>query len=171
MRYFLIGFMGSGKTTFGKHLAEYLKIEFYDLDHYIESKTNKKIINIFSLEGEQSFREYETFYLKEIINNHTNAVISTGGGTPCFHNNIQLMLKSGLVIYLKQNPEILVYRILNSKTARPLIDTVDKNKILDWVTKKLAEREHYYNQANIIINVQNITPSVFIEYIKQLGYN
>jgi len=163
--------MGSGKSTLGKHLAHYLKTNFYDLDHYIEQRTQKTIQYIFKEEGEQAFRTYETQYLHEIVKISDHAVISTGGGTPCFNNNIDFMLEKGIVIYLKHNAQTLARRILQSKTARPLIQHFDKNELTLWIEEKILQRELYYNKANLIINANNIHPSMLIQYLKQLGFN
>jgi len=171
MRYFLIGFMGSGKSTLGKQLAHYLNIDFYDLDHYIEQNTQKTIEQIFKKESENAFRTYETQYLHEIVNKTENAVIATGGGTPCYNNNIEYMLENGIVIYLKHNAHTLAQRIIASKTVRPLVQQYHKNELIRWIEEKIMQREPYYSKANLIINASNIHPSLLIQYLKQLGFN
>ncbi|MGQ9846917.1 MAG: shikimate kinase [Bacteroidales bacterium] len=166
MRYFLIGFMGSGKSSLGYQLAKILNIDFFDLDQYIEQSTQKSIQAIFETEGEQPFRNYETKYLNQIISLSDNAVISTGGGTPCFNNNINIMLKNGIVIYLKNNPTTLAKRIFLSKTIRPLVKNMNESELSLWIEEKLKEREVFYNQANLIIEAQNISATQLKNYIE-----
>lgn len=166
MRYFLIGFMGSGKSTIGYRLAKYLNINFFDLDKYIEQHTQKSIQTIFETEGEQNFRKYETKYLKQIISLSDNAVISTGGGTPCFNDNFKIMQNNGIVIYLKHNATTLAKRIFFSKTIRPLVNNLHEDELIIWVTEKLKEREPTYQQANLIIEAQNITANKLASYLK-----
>lgn len=163
--------MGSGKSTLGKQLANYLHFDFYDLDKYVEENTKKSIHSIFENEGEESFRNYETAALKQIIDKSCNAVISTGGGTPCFNDNILIMLEKGTVIYLKQNPKILAYRLANSHIIRPLIKSMNQDKLERWIQNKIIEREKYYNKAHIILNADNIQPPILMSYLKQLGLN
>lgn len=166
MRYFLIGFMGSGKSTLGYRLAQYLNIDFFDLDKYIEQNTQKSIQTIFETEGEHIFRKLETKYLKQIISLSVNAVISTGGGTPCFYDNLKLMQDNGIVIYLKHNATTLAKRIFLSKTIRPLVNNMQEDELIIWVTEKLKERESTYQQANLIIEAQNITANKLACYLK-----
>ncbi len=163
--------MGSGKSTFGKQLANYLHFDFYDLDKYIEDQTQKTINSIFENEGEDAFRNYETDVLKQIINKSCNAVISTGGGTPCFNDNLLLMLQKGTVIYMKQDPKTLAHRIANSHIVRPLTKSLNNEELEHWIQNKIIEREKYYNKAHLIIDAGNIQPQILISYLKQLGLN
>src|SRR5215217_1973749 len=109
---FLIGFMGSGKTFVGKKLAQLLKTTFIDLDEVIEKSEEKTISQIFSQNGEEFFRERESHYLKS-LSERSNVVIATGGGTPCFHDNMKWMNENGITIYLKAKSEILFDRLKN----------------------------------------------------------
>lgn len=161
--------MGSGKSTLGLQLAKYLHIEFYDLDKYIESITKKNINYIFKNEGEIAFRNYEKDALKQIINKTYNAVIATGGGTPCFYDNMMLMIQNGTVIYLKSDPKTLSHRIINSQTERPLIKTLNKNEIELWIKNKIKEREKFYNKAHLIVDANNISTKKLINYLKNIG--
>ncbi|HOU99064.1 MAG TPA: shikimate kinase [Bacteroidales bacterium] len=169
MRYFLIGFMGSGKSTIGNQLARYLNIDFFDLDKYIEKNTRSSIQTIFETEGEEVFRKYESKYLKQIIAASSQSVISTGGGTPCYYDNLQVMQQNGIVIYLKQNTNTLAKRILTSKTKRPLIKNMGEKELLQWIEDKLAERGIYYNQANLIIEAQNINAATLVSYLEHFN--
>ena len=155
MRIFLIGFMGSGKTTIGKQLASKLNCRFVDIDHQIEEKFNLTIAEIFEKFGEQHFRETE----HEMINmmkEVENAVISTGGGSPCFLNNMELMNQSGVTIYLKTNPKALVNRIKGTQNIRPSIKGRTDSQLLEYVKVILKEREPFYLKSKIIINSINL---------------
>ncbi|MFC2097302.1 shikimate kinase [Bacteroidota bacterium] len=151
MQIFLVGFMGCGKTSIGKKLANRLNLHFVDLDNYIEQKTGKKISLIFETQGEETFRKFENKYLKE-LQKKDNILISTGGGTPCFLENMELINNTGISIYLEMNTQSLVQRLMNAKSQRPLIIGKNKKELADYVEKTLAEREQYYKKANIIIN-------------------
>ncbi|MEK6616439.1 MAG: shikimate kinase, partial [Bacteroidota bacterium] len=126
MKIFLIGYMGSGKSTVGKRLAEKLSrkeetnFDFIDFDKHIEKGTGKTITEIFASDGEEKFRMLEYEYLKKLLNKE-NSVISLGGGTPCFHNTIQLINKNGISVYLEMSLNALVARLSKAKNKRPLI--------------------------------------------------
>jgi shikimate kinase len=157
MKIFLIGFMGSGKTTLGKKLARRMEFNFIDLDEYIERKESKKISKIFSSYGEEKFRiiEKENLRLLEILG---ETVISTGGGAPCFHQNMDWMNQNGLTVYLKHDPEDLYSRLKSSRKKRPLISGLTKTKLLEYIKDTLAEREVFYNQAQLIVEAKSIKP-------------
>jgi shikimate kinase len=146
---FLIGFMGSGKTAIGKRLAPILNMQFLDMDAYIEEKQQKKISELFAEKGESGFREIERLCLHEIAN-LDNVIISTGGGAPCYFDNMDVMNASGTTIYLKSDPEVLAERLNFCKQNRPLIKDKSLDELRIYVVDKLAEREKWYNQAQII---------------------
>ncbi len=148
---FLIGFMGSGKSTTGRKLASCLKWSFIDLDKRIEENAGMKIPDIFSQLGESRFREFESVELRK-MSSETRTVISTGGGTPCFGNNLEFMLENGLVIYLRLTPEQLENRLSGSSTIRPLLRNVEKNDLGKYIREKLNEREKWYQQADFTVN-------------------
>jgi shikimate kinase len=148
---YIIGFMGSGKTTAGKELASLLGWSFIDLDSKIEEHTGKTIPDIFSQNGEDYFRTVESGLLKE-FKAGTNTVISTGGGTPCFSDNMDYMLKTGLTLYLKMTPEQLKSRLSESNGERPLIKDLDKKKLKGFIEEKLSEREKWYSQSEITVD-------------------
>jgi len=155
MRIFLIGFMGSGKTSFGKKLAKRLNLSFIDLDQQIEEKYKLSIPFIFEKFGEPVFRDLETSMLGSITEKD-NFVLSCGGGTPCFNSNIDIINNSGISIYLKMNERTLISRLQNSHKKRPLLDNLENEELITEVHKLLQQREGFYNQAKHIINGINI---------------
>ncbi|HNR41942.1 MAG TPA: shikimate kinase [Bacteroidales bacterium] len=150
-RIFLIGFMGSGKSTLGRKLAVSLGWTFVDMDEKIVEKAGMKIPEIFSVLGEPWFREMETKVLRSLAKSE-NLVVSTGGGAPCHSGNMKFMLETGLTIYLKLNPSQLASRLVNSKTERPLIKNIDETELPDYISGKLHEREEWYSLAAITID-------------------
>lgn len=156
MKVFLIGFMGSGKTTIGKKLANYLKCEFIDLDKLIESKVGMSIVNYFELHGEAAFRELERDILQK-TEFPENVIIATGGGAPCFGDNMEWMNKNGLVAYLSLSPKALASRLEHSKTDRPLIRHLKGDELIDFISSKLQEREEFYNQAKYVVSASDLT--------------
>jgi shikimate kinase len=147
---YIIGFMGSGKTTAGKKLASLLGWSFIDLDKKIEEYEGKTIPEIFSEEGEDYFRVAESNILRS-LESGTDTIISTGGGTPCYSDNMDTMLQSGLTIYLKLTPSQLRSRLSESKGDRPLIKDLDADELLSFIEKKLSDREKQYNRSLITI--------------------
>src|SRR5512133_2274718 len=133
---YIIGFMGSGKTTAGKKLASLLGWTFTDLDRKIEEYTGKTIPEIFSLNGEQYFREIEAQLLRD-LKSCTNTIVSTGGGTPCHGGNMDFMLGNGLTLYLKLTPAQLYSRLSESKGDRPLINNLDSHELRSFIEAKL----------------------------------
>jgi shikimate kinase len=148
---YLIGFMGSGKTTAGKKLASLLGSTFIDLDRKIEEEAKMTIPEIFSLHGEAWFRQAESDILKR-PGSEAGAVISTGGGAPCHADNMSYMLSKGLTVYLKLTPSQLVSRLSNAREERPLLKGMKGEELLGFITEKLAQREKWYCQAEIIVD-------------------
>jgi len=148
---YIIGFMGSGKSTTGRKLASLLGWSFIDLDRSIEKKSGKKIPLIFAEDGEAYFRKMESELLRDPPP-ISDSVISTGGGTPCHSGNMDYMLSSGLTVYLKLTPFQLRSRLVHSATERPLIKGLDIESVLTFIENKLAERESWYEQADITID-------------------
>jgi shikimate kinase len=147
-RLYIIGFMGSGKTTAGKKIAALLGWIFIDLDKKIEEQEGKTIAEIFAQRGESYFRNVESEVLKSIESNK-GIVVSTGGGAPCHGDNMDYMLETGLTLYLKLTPGQLKSRLANSKGDRPLIKNLDDAGLLQFIKEKLAEREIYYARAEV----------------------
>ncbi len=170
MRIFLWGMMGSGKTFLLNLLAKNpIKLKLFDLDKIIENLTNKSISELFSQNGEEFFRSIEHQSLKDLINSHDNFVLATGGGTPCFYDNAQLMKNNGLTIYLKSNPKTLAQRLWPEKHNRPLISNFNTiNNLEQYLTKLLQQREKFYLQAHIIWDTQR-NPNELITKIKKFA--
>jgi shikimate kinase len=165
MKLFLIGFMGSGKTTFGRKLAKALNYEFIDLDELIESKAGTNITQYFEKFGESAFRELEKITLQ---NTHfpDNSVISAGGGTPCFSGNMEWMNDNGTTVYLSLSPEILADRLRHGQAERPLIKGLDKEELVNFITEKLASREEFYKKASFIVDGLDLTVEKFLKYLR-----
>ncbi len=151
-RIFLIGYMGAGKTTVGKALAKTAGLQFYDLDWYIEGRMRKTVPQIFAELGEEGFRRIEHRLLHEVAE-FENVIISCGGGTPCFFDNIDYMNKQGQVVYLKVTPEVLCKHLKMGKTERPLLKGKTEEELLTFVTTQLASRSPFYEQANYTLDV------------------
>lgn len=152
IRIILIGYMGAGKTTVGKELAKALGLSFYDLDWYIESRMRKTVKQIFDEGGEEAFRNVERNMLHEVAE-FENVVISCGGGTPCFFDNMDYMNRQGDTIYLQANPEVLVQHLKMGKGVRPLLQNKTGEELVQYIKTHLEEREPYYLKAKHILNV------------------
>jgi shikimate kinase len=148
---YIIGFMGSGKTTTGKKLASMLGWSFIDLDKKIEEYTGKKIAELFSQKGEEYFRSIESEVLRK-LKSEKDVVISTGGGTPCHGDNMDFMLENGLTLYLKLTPAQLKSRLSDSKGERPLLKDITSDELQNFIENRLSLREKYYSRAQIQID-------------------
>ena len=153
---FLIGFMGSGKTSLGKRLAELLNFEFIDLDEVIEKSEGKTISQIFQEQDEEYFREKESFTLQS-LSEKKNAVVATGGGSPCFHDNMKWMLANGTTVYLKTDPKVLFERLKSEITHRPLLKGNSEEDLKKFIAHKLKERESFYSSAKFVIETNEMT--------------
>ncbi len=151
-RIILIGYMGSGKTTVGRALAKELGLQFYDLDWYIESRRRKTIPQLFAERGEEGFREIEHNMLHEVAE-FEDIVLSCGGGTPCFYDNIDYMNSLGEVIWLKADPEVLYKHLLMGKTERPLLKGKSPEELIIFIREQLEKREPFYSKARHVLNV------------------
>jgi len=169
-RIYIIGFMGSGKTTVGRKLAAQLNWSFIDLDEEIEKATGKRIPEIFADDGEQFFREVESETLRN-LEQRSKCIISTGGGTPCFGTNMGYMIETGVTMYLKMSPGQLKGRLSGSSGKRPLIQNIDKNELKEYIRLKLEEREKWYNQADLIVNGLNIEITSILLLLKKWIHN
>lgn len=151
MRIYLIGYMGSGKSTVGTGLAKALNLDFIDLDHYIESRNHRTIPDIFARDGEAEFRRLEQKALHE-VSEFENIVIATGGGAPCFFDNMEVIKRTGKSLYLNGSPRILADRLMHSKTERPLIKGKTEPELVAFIAETLAKRSEWYTQAESILN-------------------
>ena len=151
-RIILIGYMGSGKTTVGRALSKETGMMFYDLDWYIESRMRKTVAQIFAEKGEEGFRKIEYNMLHEVAE-FENVIISCGGGTPCFFDNMDYLNQQGDVVYLKCEPETLYKHLLMGKVERPLIKGKSPEELIAYITNHLAEREPFYSRAKHTLDV------------------
>ncbi len=148
---FLIGYMGSGKTTLAKKLASKLELPFIDTDDEIVKEIGMSITEYFQLHGEEKFRELERKQLLKTV--QQNAIVSTGGGSPCFFDNMQWMNENGISVYLQMSPKSLFDRLSQSKpNKRPILIGKTEEELFNFITEKLTEREPFYQQAHLIID-------------------
>ena len=154
MNIVLIGYMGSGKSLIGSHLAKKIDYKFIDLDQYIEKNEACSISKIFEDSGDIYFRNIETKYLIKCLSENNNIVLSLGGGTPCYNDNItHINSTNNTSIYLKNNNVELSQRLYKNNINRPLISAIkSEKKLIEFVSKHLFEREVYYNKANVTID-------------------
>ena len=151
-RIILIGYMGAGKTTVGKALAKELGIPFYDLDWYIENRRRKTVSEIFAEVGEEGFRQIEHNMLHEVAE-FEDVIISCGGGTPCFFDNIDYMKEQGQVVYLKADPEVLYKHLQMARVERPLLKGKSHEELLAFIKEQLEKREPFYTKARYTLDV------------------
>ena len=152
IRIIIVGYMGSGKTTVGKALSKEMGIPFYDLDWYIESRMRKTVDQIFAERGEEGFRKIEYNMLHEVAE-FEDVIISCGGGTPCFFDNIDYLNQQGQVVYLKAEPEVLYNHLLMGKVERPLIKGKSREELLTFIREQLERREPFYTKARYTLDV------------------
>ena len=159
---FLIGFMGSGKSTIGKHLAELKNHPFLDTDLLIEEKIQQNLKDFMLESGEISFRLLEREVLKEVIDSQQKSVVATGGGLPCFEENTKLLLENGDLVFIDTPEEVLFNRLLNDD-SRPLIENLNETELKKYISVKLAERRPFYEQASIKISGDKSINEICIE--------
>lgn len=158
--------MGSGKSYWMKRLGKVLGIEHYDLDDLVADREQRSVSRIFSESGESCFREIESTVLKELPRDE-HLIIATGGGTPCFHDNMRWMNEAGLTIWLDEPVEVLVQRLRNEKEHRPLIASIDEDQLLSFLERTAEERKPFYSQAQIILRGEEISESNLVAIIKK----
>ncbi|WP_046371623.1 shikimate kinase [Flavihumibacter petaseus] len=149
MRIYFIGFMGSGKSHWGRLLSANLGLPFFDLDQVIVERDGRTIAEIFADNGEEYFRLLEKEILTELTTTHPEMILSCGGGTPCFFNNIDYMKEHGRVIWLNTSTTVLVQRLLKEKNHRPLLKDIPDDEMKAFIVKKLHDRKLYYEQAHL----------------------
>ncbi len=152
IRIILLGYMGAGKTTIGKELAKELGIAFYDLDWYIQTRRRKSVKEIFDEFGEEGFRKIEHNMLHEVAE-FEDVVISCGGGTPCFFDNMAYMNQQAETIYLKADLDVLYMHLQMGKGVRPLLLNKTPDEVKEFMSRQLAEREAFYSQAKYTLDV------------------
>jgi shikimate kinase len=161
---FLIGFMGSGKTFWGRVWAQKCNLDFFDLDEVIELEQKKSIASIFKEKGEVFFRDIETAALKT-FSVKDNCIIACGGGTACFNDNIQWMNEQGKTVYLSASPQYIFDRVMDEQKKRPLLNKLNKAELLFFIEQKLKERESFYQQAKFILPVDELTDDFIPEFL------
>ncbi|WP_212113312.1 shikimate kinase [Candidatus Shikimatogenerans silvanidophilus] len=172
----LVGYMGSGKSSIGKFLEVILNNNFYDLDDIIIKKKKKNINKIFNFFGENYFRKEENKILKNFIKNNSNYILSVGGGTPCFFNNMEILNKKTITFYLKATPFSLFKRLVFEKKKRPILSKLNDKELYFFIKKHLKKREKFYNKSKIFINVDknniyNISNEIKKKYLKIIKKN
>lgn len=155
IRVFLTGYMGAGKTTLGKAFARDLNISFIDLDWYMEERFHKTVSELFAGRGETGFREIERNMLHE-VGEIENVVISTGGGAPCFFDNMEYMNEQGTTVFLNVSPDVLHKRLTVATRSRPVLQGKTKKELYDFIVEKLAERMSYYSMARYTFNANEL---------------
>ena len=151
IRLFLVGFMGSGKTTLGRALSKDLSLTFIDMDQYIEGRFHRTVSQLFSERGEEGFRKLERNMLHEICEVE-DVVVATGGGVPCFFDNMQYMNERGVTVWLNVPPSVIHTRLLISRSKRPLVAAMPEEELLGYIVSSLAEREPYYSRAACVFD-------------------
>ncbi len=148
--------MASGKSTIGREISKKLDMKFIDLDDYISKREKRSISEIFKVKGEIYFRRIESLYLSEILNSKDSFILSLGGGTPCYSNNMDLILNSEAAsIYVKAGIKTLVSRLTAEKNKRPLVAELEDDKLVEFVAKHLFERRFFYEQASMTVNTED----------------
>jgi len=170
-KFFLTGYMGSGKSTAGKKLSAKLGYEFIDLDKLIETEYQQTIPEIFASKGEKEFRAMEHNALKKVMEKE-NIVVACGGGTPCYYNNMELMNNHGNTVYLKMSADSLVSRLLNAKDKRPIIANKTEKELREFVTRQLEKREDFYHQAQYVVKGKDLNVDELVLFVKEkVGVN
>lgn len=154
-RFFLIGYMGAGKTTVGKQLANRMGLSFVDLDSYIEGRYHKTVRELFSERGEDAFRQIEQKMLHEVAE-FEDVLISTGGGSPCFFDNMAFMNNHGKTIYLKISVNELAKRLEVCKQNRPVLQNKSGEALIRFIDESLQKREPYYMQASVVFDAEQM---------------
>ena len=162
IRIILIGYMGAGKTTLGKRLSKELGLPFFDLDWYIENRFCKTVSELFAQRGEEGFRKIEQSMLHEVAE-FEDVIISAGGGTPCFFDNMEYMNRQADTVYLKASAEVLARHLKMGKQKRPLLAGKSDEELAEFINESLRQREPYYTQAKYTFDVTLLNSAQRIE--------
>ena len=165
MKIFLIGFMGSGKTHWGRLLSQKLSIPFFDLDEQVTEYAGKSIVEIFAEEGEEHFRLKEKDVLHIITESHDAFIMACGGGSPCYFNNIEYMNQAGTSVWINTPLDTIFTRLIEEKDNRPLIKSLSDDQLKSFISKKFAGRKIYYEQADVTVDEEPIRLEYLIEKI------
>jgi shikimate kinase len=157
--------MGCGKTHYGKELAQKLQVPFFDLDEKIEEQEERKISEIFENEGEEYFRLLEKDVLHMITESHETFVMACGGGTPCFYNTIDYMNKKGTTVWINCSIDCLHERLLKVRSERPLLNKISDDQLRSYIVKKFGGRKIFYQQANVILNEDDLTIDKLVDHV------
>lgn len=157
MNIYLVGFMGAGKTTVGKKFAHHIGYEFLDLDHAFEVAVGMTIPAYFTAFGETAFREKERDILHGLASN-INRVVATGGGLPCFFDNMEWMCEDGITVYIQLSAKALASRLEHASAERPVLQNKKGEELVTFITSKLEEREPYYSKAHVSVNGLGLHP-------------
>ena len=155
VRIFLTGYMGAGKTTLGKAFARKMNVPFVDLDWYIEERFHKTVGELFTERGETGFRELERNMLHEVAE-FENVVISTGGGAPCFFDNMEFMNRVGKTVFLDVHPDVLFRRLRIAKQQRPILQGKEDDELKAFIIRALEQRAPFNTQAQYIFNADEV---------------
>lgn len=165
MRIYLIGYMGCGKTTLGRKLAATLNLTFIDLDTFLEEKYFRTIPQIFKEEGEAEFRRKEQNVLHE-VSTFDDVIVATGGGAPCFFDNMEVMNNTGFCIFLDVDIDSLVSRLIHAKTERPIIKGKSLEELHVFIDEMMLKRRPFYEKARYILKGSEIKPDQVLELLK-----
>ena len=162
IRIFLTGYMGAGKTTLGKAFARKLNLPFVDLDWYMEERFHKTVGELFVERGEAGFRELEKNMLHE-VGAFEDVVISTGGGAPCFFDNMDFMSRNGKTVFLNVHPDVLFRRLRVAKQQRPILQGKQDDELKEFIIRALEKRTPFYSQAQYVFNADELEDRSQIE--------
>jgi len=166
----LLGYMASGKSSIAKEIAQKRMLKFIDLDTVISDREGMSISDIFKNKGEIYFRKKESLYLDELLSENKKIILSVGGGTPCYGNNMNIINQNGISFFINTPLNILVNRLISEKTTRPLVADLNDADLKEFIAKHLFERNPFYEQANHTINAsdKDVT-TIASEILKLIG--
>lgn len=163
---YIVGYMGAGKSTLGRKLALELGLGFIDTDIFIENRFRERIVDMFASIGEESFRRRERYVIEE-LSGMTNCVISTGGGLPCFYDNMSLLNATGLTVYLYASDDVLAERLEYCKRTRPTIKDKTGEELLAYIQSAMQVRRAIYEQAKLHISIEGVNSSEEEQHLAQ----